>query len=86
MGPTDAQPERDHDAWPAERLPFIDNFVNLLVALEYQPWKHVGFGLGVNWKQVFIEVDGETDVPGVDFIGDVEFSYLGALLYLKFFY
>lgn len=68
----------------------IDNYkggiVNLLVALEYLPWEHVGFGLGFNWKQIFIEVDGDTDVPGVDFVGDVEFAYLGALLYLKFFY
>ena len=68
----------------------IDNYkggiANLMFALEYLPWKHVGVGVGTNWMQVFVEVDGDTDVPGVDFVGDVEFSYFGALLYLKFFY
>jgi hypothetical protein len=68
----------------------IDNYAggiaNLMLALEYLPWKHFGFGVGLNWMQVFIEATTETDVPGVDFIGDVEFSYLGALIYLKTFF
>ena len=65
----------------------IDNYTggigNLMLSLEYLPWKHVGFGAGVNWMQVFVEAEKETDVPGVDFVGDVEFAYFGALLYLK---
>ena len=65
----------------------IDNYkggiANLMLALEYLPWKHVGFGLGVDWMQVAVEADSATDVPGVDFIGNVEFSYLGLQAYLK---
>jgi hypothetical protein len=65
----------------------IDNYTgsigNLLFALEFLPWKHFGFGLGIDWMQVAVEADSSTDVPGVDFIGSVEFSYLGAQIYLK---
>jgi len=59
---------------------------NLLFALEYLPWKHFGFGIGVDWMHVGVEADNLTDVPGVDFIGSVEFSYLGAQIYLKTFF
>ena len=55
------------------------------VAVEYMPWKHVGFGLGVDGMRVQIEANG-SDYPGVDFRGNVEFSYLGAQLYVKVFY
>ena len=76
---------QDADLFYLEIDSYKGGIANLLFALEYLPWKHVGFGAGVNWMQVFVEVDGDTDVPGVDFVGDVEFSYFGALLYLKLF-
>ena len=52
------------------------------LALEYLPWKHVGFGLGVDAMRLKVEADGE-DYPGVDFKGEFEFTYYGAQLYLK---
>ena len=55
------------------------------LALEWLPWKHVGFGLGVDNMRVKVEAKG-SDYPGVDFVGNVEFSYFGAQLYVKFFY
>ena len=66
----------------------IDNFeggiTSLTVALEYFPWKNVGFGLGADGLQVNIKATEETDYPGLgDFVGDLEFSYIGAQLYVK---
>ena len=55
------------------------------VALEYLPWKHVGFGLGIDAMRVRVEAKG-SDYPGVDFNGSVEFDYLGAQLYVKVFF
>ena len=77
---------QDADLFYLQIDDYKGGIANLMFALEYLPWKHVGFGFGLNWMQVFIEVDGETDVPGVDFVGDVEFSYFGLLLYLKTFF
>ena len=62
------------------------SIANLQFALEYLPWKHVGFGLGIDWMDVSVEAKNITDVPGVDFTGSVEFSYLGLQLYLKVFF
>ena len=52
------------------------------VALEYIPWKHLGFGVAFNVFNLDIEADGE-DYPGIDFKGDLEFRYSGLLLYAK---
>ena len=54
-------------------------------ALEYNPWEHVGIGVGVDSLAVKVEVDGE-DWPEIDFNGDVEFNYAGLQLYLRIFY
>ena len=43
-----------------------------------------GFGLGADGLQVNIKATEETDWPGLgDFVGDLEFSYIGAQLYVK---
>jgi hypothetical protein len=52
------------------------------VAIEYIPWKHLGFGLGFNTFNFEIEADGE-DYPGIDFKGEISFRYTGLLLYAK---
>ena len=49
-------------------------------AFEYVPWKHFGIGLGVDALKMNASADGE-DIPGVDFKGNVEFSYTGINLY-----
>jgi hypothetical protein len=51
-------------------------------ALEYIPWKHLGFGLGFNTFNFEVEADGE-DYPGIDFKGEIKFRYTGLLLYAK---
>lgn len=52
------------------------------VAVEYIPWKHLGFGLAADVFNLYIEADGE-DYPGIDFKGDLDFKYTGLLLYAK---
>jgi len=64
---------------------FKGGIFSATLALEYLPWKHVGFGLGIDGKRVQVESNG-ADYPGIDFKGTVEFSYAGVLLYMKIFY
>jgi hypothetical protein len=65
-----------------------DNFkgalTNASTKLEYNPWKHVGLGLGVETFRLKVEAEGG-DYPGVDFNGDIEFNYTGVELYTKIF-
>ena len=66
-----------------------DNFTGSLLefkaAIEYNPWEHVGMGLGFDTLRVALEADGE-DYPSIDFKGNVEFSYTGLQLYLRYFF
>ena len=55
------------------------------VALEYLPWKHVGFGLAFDTFNLHIEADGE-DYPEIDFQGELNFNITGLLLYMKMFF
>lgn len=67
----------------------IDNYeggiLDIQFAVEYLPWKNVGFGLGVDYLSIFVEADGNTSVPGVDFNGKINFETTGLQLYLKLF-
>ena len=63
---------------------FQGDILSATLALEYLPWRHVGFGLAADGKRVHIEANG-SDYPFLDFRGNVEFSYIGALAYIKFF-
>jgi len=54
-------------------------------AVEYNPWEHVGIGVGVDSPAVKVKADGK-DWPGIVFMGDVEFNYAGLQLYLRIFY
>jgi hypothetical protein len=62
---------------------FKGKIISMDVALEYQPWKHVGFGLGFDSLSLEVEADGQ-DYPEIDFSGNVEFKYTGLQLYAKF--
>ena len=64
---------------------FQGSIVDSTTAVEYKPWKHAGFGLAVNTFQVGIEADG-SDYPNIDFVGNIQFDYLGVLLYGKLYY
>ena len=65
---------------------FTGSIIEFRAAIEYNPWEHVGIGLGVDSLGVRIEADGSTDWPGVDLNGKLEFNYAGVQLYLRLFY
>ena len=60
---------------------------NSLVGVEYRPFKKVGFGLRAEGLNLQIENSKESDIPGLgDFIGTIDFSYVGASIYLSVFF
>jgi len=62
---------------------FKGSILDTSLSIEYHPWTHWAFGLGVDAFQLGIEADGE-DYPGIDFVGDMTFGYLGLALYAKY--
>jgi len=64
---------------------FVGSILEFRTALEYNPWKHVGIGVGFDTFGFRLEADGE-DWPGIDLKGNVEFNYAGLQLYLRLFY
>lgn len=64
---------------------YSGGIANLQAALEWLPWKHFGFGLGVDAMRVEVEAE-DSDIPGLDFRGTIGFSYFGAQLYVKAFF
>lgn len=64
---------------------FSGSLLEFKVAVEYNPWKHVGMGLGFDVLNVKLEADGE-DWPSIDFKGNVDFAYSGLQLYLRYFF
>jgi hypothetical protein len=64
---------------------FTGSVLEFKVAVEYNPWKHVGMGLGFDALKVSLEADGE-DYPSIDFKGNVDFAYTGIQLYLRYFF
>ena len=61
---------------------FKGSLANASTRLEYKPWKHVGFGLGIETFRLKIESEG-ADYPNIDFTGDLEFNYTGLELYTR---
>lgn len=65
---------------------FTGSLVNGRAAVEYNPWKHVGLGLGIDALRMAVEADGGGDYPGIDLRGNVEFGYTGIMLYGRVFF
>ncbi len=64
---------------------FKGAMVDSTTAVEYKPWKNLGFGLATNTFRVDIEAKGD-DYPNIDFVGNIKFDYVGLLLYGKLYY
>ena len=62
---------------------FKGAFLDVNAGLEYRPWKHIGFGLGYNLFYAEVEGEGDSDYPGVNFIGSVDVHYSGLMVYGK---
>jgi hypothetical protein len=61
---------------------FKGSIVSATIALEYNAWKNIGFGIGYDIFNLNIEANG-SDYPGIDFVGEIEFEYKGLMLYGK---
>ncbi len=61
---------------------FSGSLVNTRAAIEYNPWRHVGFGLGFDAMRLKLEAEDE-DYPAIDFNGKIGFEYTGVQLYMK---
>ena len=62
---------------------FEGGMSDALLGIEWRPWEHVGIGLAYNRFLLTVEATDE-DYPGVDFVGDLDYQYNGALLYLTY--
>ena len=63
---------------------FKGSLIEIRGAVEYNPWEHVGFGLGFDTFNLNIHADGE-DWPGIDLDGEIEMRYNGLQLYFRYF-
>jgi hypothetical protein len=63
---------------------FKGYITNLNIDLEYNLWKHFGFGLGINSYRLNISTSKE-DNGFLDFVGSVKTRYTGLLFYGKFY-
>jgi hypothetical protein len=72
------------DAMYLEIADFKGALLDVNIALEYRPWSHVGFGFGYNSFSADVEAkDSGSNYPGTDFVGKVNVSYSGLMLYGK---
>ena len=64
---------------------FTGGLMDTNLAVEYNPWKNWGFGFGVESTKIKLSAEG-SDYPNLDFNGDVKMSFIGAHLYVKYFF
>ena len=64
---------------------FSGAVMDFQTAVEYNPWKHVGLGLGFDALNVRVKADGD-DYPAVDLNGKVDYNFTGLQLYLHVFF
>jgi hypothetical protein len=57
--------------------------VDTRVALEWEAFKHIGFGLAWDNFRLKAEGEGASDIPGAEFNGTFKFQNSGLMLYLK---
>ena len=64
---------------------YSGRLVDINIALEYNAWKHLGFGIGYDSVRIDIDADGD-DLLGDNLLGSVEFDYSGLQLYGKIYF
>ena len=64
---------------------FKGSIMDANIRFEYNPWKHIGFGLGINAYRLNISAY-KGDSSFLDFKGIIKTSYTGLLLYGKYFF
>ena len=64
---------------------FRGGLVDTNIALDYNPWKHFGLGLGFENTRIKLSAEGD-DYPGLNFNGDVKMQFFGFQLYARYFF
>ena len=64
---------------------FTGGLADVYFGVEWNPFKHVGFGLGYNNVTYRVEAEG-TDAAGLGWSGKVDLSITGLLFYAKYFF
>ena len=64
---------------------FRGALVDARVAVEYNPWDHFGFGLGLDSFKLKLSAEDE-DYPSVDFQGNIKSQFFGVQLYARYFF
>jgi len=64
---------------------FKGGILDFSINIEYNPWKHFGFGLGINAYQLNI-IGDKNHNSLIDFNGSVKTGYTGLLFYGKFYF
>ena len=66
----------------------FDNYsgaiLDINIRIEHNTWKHFGFGGGLDFYKVMVR--SETNSGSYDFVGNVQISYSGVLLYAKYYF
>ena len=65
---------------------YTGSLTNARTAVEYNPWKHVGLGIGIDAMRMSIQADDSASIPGLDLRGNVDFTYIGLYLYGRIFF
>ena len=65
---------------------YVGKIWNYHIALEYNVFKNVGFGVGFDHLEVDVEAHSDTNIPGVNFNGNINFLYTGVMIYTKIYF
>ena len=73
------------DAFYIEITNFKGSMLDVYLGLEYRFWKHFGVGAGYNFTGLHVDAEkSNSDYPGANFVGNVDVSFSGLLVYGKF--
>jgi hypothetical protein len=64
---------------------FTGSILQFNAALEYNPWRHFGLGVGFDTMNISLDAEDE-DYPAIDFRGNVTLKYTGLQFYLRYFF
>jgi len=73
------------DVFYLEYQSFKGALVDSRIAVEYNPFNHFGFGLGLDNFRLALEAK-DKDYPGVDFQGQIKSQFMGVQLYARYFF
>lgn len=64
---------------------FTGGLMDANLALDYNPWKNFGVGIGLENFKIGLKAEG-TDYPSLNFQGDVKVQFAGINVYVRYFF